>query len=437
MDTINEYLNLKEVYERNKKLIKTTKVKGVYSWYPTYFLQAWNEAWPSIQRAFHRQFKKGGDAGTIMEKILNKRMNEICIKGIQKMLDGPEVEAAGLKDDPALKEAYKDLVNYIGDIHTKGSMANQIYKAYQLDELKQNLIKQAKTQFNKKEMTKKATKDITKSIHSRGGFSLEAIETAILQKITTSLQSGNVTHSGDTLIKADNILTFNVASQTISDTLEEVGKDREENIEAFNALGEKLKNIKDGFIIYSSDKNYSLNKNFKGFSAGSISANAESFISQVYKGQGAMNTLLGAINQLGKGAILQGQEGDYETLLAQDVAYMLFDDYVTIGVESSGGGNAIHVMNFNGIVMPLSAILYLLAEAIESALQGNINKIVKVDIDAPAIYFGSNAAQSAWQKANNASAMEAWEFQKQYALSNTKISAHILKNFKSLISQYL
>jgi hypothetical protein len=39
VDALNAALNLKEIYERNKILIKETKgQKGVYSWFPTYFM---------------------------------------------------------------------------------------------------------------------------------------------------------------------------------------------------------------------------------------------------------------------------------------------------------------------------------------------------------------------------------------------------------------
>jgi hypothetical protein len=45
--------------------------------------------------------------------------------------------------------------------------------------------------------------------------------------------------------------------------------------------------------------------------------------------------------------------------LAQDVAYVLFDDYATIGDDMNG--NSIHIMNLNGVMIPLSMILELLA----------------------------------------------------------------------------
>ena len=84
--------------------------------------------------------------------------------------------------------------------------------------------------------------------------------------------------------------------------------------------------------------------------------------------------------------MLEGRKAEFEMLIAQDVAYMLFDDFTTIGNMSSGG-NAIHIMNLNGIMMPLSVVLTLLANAIESINEDNIRRIVNVTIKAPAILY--------------------------------------------------
>ena len=74
-------------------------------------------------------------------------------------------------------------------------------------------------------------------------------------------------------------------------------------------------------------------------------------------------------------------------LLAQDVAYMLFDDYTTIGTKSASS-RAIHIMNLNGIMIPLSLILILLADAIENLDDLKAQRqIVNVKIKSPDILF--------------------------------------------------
>jgi hypothetical protein len=87
---------------------------------------------------------------------------------------------------------------------------------------------------------------------------------------------------------------------------------------------------------------------------------------------------------------------------------MLFDDFTTIGTVSTGG-NAIHVMNLNGIMMPMSVFLSMLADAIESVTEDEIRKLVNVSINAPSILYPTQEAQ------NNAypnNPHEAWEYQR-------------------------
>ena len=113
---------------------------------------------------------------------------------------------------------------------------------------------------------------------------------------------------------------------------------------------------------------------------------------------------------------------------------MLFDDFSTIGVVSENSGNAIHIMNLNGIMMPMSVILSMLADAIESVSEEEIRKLVNVNIKAPAILYKEQKDQ---EEAFPGNSHAAWEYQKQYALENTQITAKFLKNFRSFVQSIL
>jgi hypothetical protein len=102
-------------------------------------------------------------------------------------------------------------------------------------------------------------------------------------------------HSGSKGIKADNILTLSIDPSIVYEALEQAGADRDENIKALSALGDKLSDLNEGFIVYSSDKNYSLNKNFKGFGAGKTGKNAADFLNNLPKLNNSVSTLIGAI----------------------------------------------------------------------------------------------------------------------------------------------
>ena len=92
------------------------------------------------------------------------------------------------------------------------------------------------------------------------------------------------------------------------------------------------------------------------------------------------------------------------------------------------------------IPVPLSFILYLLANAID-AVEGSgsrVRDIVNLKIkDAGPILFPTAADQRKWEKQNDATPMDAWNYQREKAQDSAKISAHFLKNFQEIITNFL
>lgn len=437
VEAINSTLNLKQVYERNLALIKKTKgQKGVYSWFPTYFMKAWNKRQHAMLNKIEEEFFHSRDLGESIEKVIDKEINDILLEGIALMLDGPEVENGIIKEHADLKDAYSSLLNYIGKIEDKGSVARRIYDAYEIDKLKQMMLQTIKTDGIKaSDFQWQTNQMIHKDIYQRGGLTLEAIEQAIMNQISKEV-NGKAIASGKKGVKADNIFSIGIDPEIIYEALEQSGRNRDENIEAFKELGQKLEGLNKGFIVYTSDKNYTLNKNFKGFGAGSLGVNALSFVKKIYGENAHTMTLVGTLHQLGDGAILEGKANAFEKLLAQEVAYMLFDDYATIG-EADASGRSIHIMNLNGIMIPLSMILTLLADAIEEVENNDkfVRQIVDVRIHAEPIEFETQQEQRDWEFQNPDK--NAWEYQKELAIKQTNISAHFLKKFSNIVRQLL
>lgn len=443
IDALNACLNLKDVYQRNVQLIKNSdEIKSVISYYPTYLSQAFsapdllNKFWNTVIYGFRSLNLSQIDAA---KRAIDMHMEAFCIRGIELMLKGPEVEAAGI--DPKLKSAYESLLGAIGSVKTEGSIANQIYNAYGLENLKNIIVESISGSWGKKNLarqTKKAIKTgITRASQASGsGLTQEAIENGILNAVLAAFPQAMVYHSGDTGIKADNIATISIDPNLIASALDEAKGNRQSNIAAFTRLGEKLSGLDDGFIIYSSDKNYLLNANFDGFSVGSTGRNAADFLNSLRSFENNVDTLIGALQQLGSGAIGDDSKGVFENMIAQNIAYMLFDDFSTIGVKTPGG-KAIHVMNLNGVMVPMSVILYQLAMAIQQAaadaMSGNAD-FVKVTIKAPSILFKTDKEQFDQYPGDSAGA---WNAQKNYALANTHISARFFKNFRDFVMQYL
>ena len=69
-----------------------------------------------------------------------------------------------------------------------------------------------------------------------------------------------------------------------------------------------------------------------------------------------------------------------ERKLAGEVARFLFDDYATIGNEWKEGANTIHLMLLDGVYMPLSFVLHLLARAMEETVKDEYRQLINVHI---------------------------------------------------------
>ena len=149
---------------------------------------------------------------------------------------------------------------------------------------------------------------------------------------------------------------------------------------------------------------------------------------------------MGIILQLGEGAIGEKvlNKDNIENLLAQNIALFLFDDFQTLGGESPGP-TAIHLMDLNGIYVPLSFILFLLADAIRFAREdvSRIRDVASVRINVSPILFPTAADQRKWEKENEATPIEAWNEQRYQAQKSTTIRAHFLKNFQQIITSFL
>jgi hypothetical protein len=102
-----------------------------------------------------------------------------------------------------------------------------------LDELKEELLRTLKTDNGKidgRSIKPKVKSMITKNVHTRGGLSLEAIESAIFQMVVSGIEGGSTIHSGATGIKADNILTISIDTGIVEDFLAQAQGNRDSNI---------------------------------------------------------------------------------------------------------------------------------------------------------------------------------------------------------------
>lgn len=431
IDIFNNYLNLRDVYERNKFLILNSKgAKGVFSYFPAYLKRVLDKSWAETATELDLSSEES------IQKDLMTWLENSIPKAIEEMfLAKPELKAMPQE----MKNAYKELLNSIGQVQTAGSFSRQIADIYKIDKIaeaiQQELRESGYETKQIKSLAKKCPIDAKK-----GGFTLEALQDLITASIqsTTKTKGGHATIGGAKL-RADNVATFNIDITPIIESIEDTkgAISRNEAVVLFEQIDQRMGDQGRGFIIYTSDKNYTLNDGFKnrgGFEAGSKikAADLESLIHKAgYNGA----EFVGAILQFAEGAVA----GNYspqilEDALAQMIAFFLFDDYNALKAGLTNGTNTLHIMNLNGILVPMSSILFALADSIDGVVLTRPREIVNVEFDIPEIQFKTNEEQRDWEYKENASAGEAWAFQRNYALENTTIAIHFLSNLRELLA---
>lgn len=455
IDALNSVLNIKKVYERNMKTLELSKGgrKSVISFFPTYFLQVWDERWRDIYNATCATFFTGGiTLEEALKKEIDNVVDDITITAIERMLSA-KAEMKVMREEEKYNTAYSELLNAIRNVPKyRNEILERIRSIYQLDKISEGIAKELKgenqrvtrSQIGKKLKTS-AKKPISFKSGSRGGYTLEAIEKMSFNLIAESLEEGRAVHTGQMgNMKADNMLIIGVDSSIIDKWLEEIsqtsGSSRKDNLERIEKLQELTKGVNEGFIVYSNDKNWTLNQAFRdqfGFPAGSA-ISAQSYYDVTRKVNKNARTFVGLMLNTIQGAIMgtDAAREDLAKAIATDIAVMLFDDYQTIGdFRKQTGPKAIHIMNLGNIMVPLSVFLTMLANAVERA-ETDVDDFVKVVITTPEIEFKDYAAQKTWM-ANPTKGYDkrsAWSYQRDEALKKTRISVNFLKEFRAFIT---
>lgn len=483
---INSSLGIKEIYERNVTLIQTSKKrfnkknellkggqKSIISVYHTYLIQQIEIDLDDIAKGLEEVFNNLPPNKSLEEaakEFLQVRLRETCKQAALRMFS-PERElelqaelelSLSPEELQRQREAYQELYFALSQEDSNSSpFVQQLFDIYKVQDVIKALTEEidsngriasrTRNEKGKYGIANDATfKQVGVNIHQRGGLTLEAFENFTVNTILKKTgQKGGSVSTGATGMKADNIITLEIDADRVARSLAEsyqVGsgsENRAKNVKAIEKLYDDLKDVRNGFIVYSSAKNYTYNDKFGGFSAGQ-EQNIGNFLEMMddvsRSTRKNYKTLMGIILQLGEGAIGEKvlNKDNIENLLAQNIALFLFDDFQTLGGESPGP-TAIHLMDLNGIYVPLSFILFLLADAIRFAKEdvSRIRDIASVRINASPILFPKAKDQRKWEKKNEATPIEAWNEQRYQAQKSTTIRAHFLKNFQQIITSFL
>ena len=271
--------------------------------------------------------------------------------------------------------------------------------------------------------------EATKSAASTG-TRVFASEKMLTDTVTLFSYEANV----DSEKMAQNIVDILNESLTSSNSLKKTVQIMED---FYNNYLSKLNN---SFIVYGSTKSYSLSDSFRGFHGGGSRqlASAVELIQKAGIGNsGAVDRYVKAAYNTGKGAIFAGQreqiQEDLKIALMSAAAELLFDDWVTIGTPSVGA-QSIHVLQLEGIQLPLSVFLIAAGKAMVEAAS-DMERIIKISVKLPGPIKYSTPIQTAG--GHMSEILEKWEEQASIAADQSTFSLIFLSNFKSLISSWI
>ena len=468
IDALNKTLNLKENFERNvsriKSNLKDTNEEGklqinIASFFDTYYAAAWSDRQAIREGKMLNSIASAIESGVPEDEAIDQyftiELEETIKLAIKKMLLSDRFNG---KDEDTEKD-YQKLYDILDTFQGTGLLIQQLKQAYQIDTIKEEMrrnisvsSKQKKVKY--KDLEKANVKSmVSKQRYGRGGQALEFFENFI----TNSLLSGTIkndgieisitgqsTHTGASGMKADNIITFGINQSYLDDMLKSLeGKqvNRTNITSAIQDMENKLKNVKEGFIIYSSAKNYvRKDKGFEGFSGGAA------IKMDVYQAVSGKTEVVEAIKQLLPGAVGDTSENreNVNSAIAQHIAYLLFDDF-TIDGSVKDGPTSLHLFDLDGIYIPLSFLLFRMAKAIKET-QKNPTSVISIEIKnkneilfpEESNYSGGLAGYWAALGGRNSGPHgkynKLWTRQANEA-NNIEVEVHFLKDFFSFIQQ--
>lgn len=448
IEGFNYALGLKDVYERSLRRLKEEETHiSVARFYPGYF----NDEWKRTQNELVEKIegivaKNNAYINKTKLKQIDKAIDEYVDDVHQRAMRRMFLSAAEKGEDPF---GYTELVDKINEFKQGGSFSKNLYETYGLDKLKDSLkesIGKRKVAYEKLKISggkgKKKNPGVSKILDvaegSLGGITLEYIENLIVNTIV-SAKNENISiealHSGQSSMKADNIITINIDTDLVQEAIEQsdtLKTERKNNIKAIEELTEKLKNINDenSFIIYSNAKNYALIKgdskgafSTHGFSSGSdISLNTLREVLNKENVQPKAHEFLGAIANTIDETLGVENKPILEEMLASDIAYFLFDDVHTFG-EQTSGVPAIHIFDLDGFYIPLSFLLFSLAKAMEDTTK-DPTMVVQAYIKTNGIKIFDEGEDRGYER---------WVEQRKIAWNNITVGAKFFRNFREIM----
>lgn len=422
-------------------------------------------------------------------ETLNKNINTFIGKNAEALASQDfsawEIEIDSIIDK-SISQAFKNMLTKMTETTGKELYGNseawrEVYKASQAIEGFSDYFREmirSKIDFSKLKtllqnddikVKNKTNRGVRKVLDSQQGLNLRSgrksrsiggsVQEYIMTALTTlgeaassATSTGARVFSSD-MMKTDTVTVFSFSQQidvgkianTIADQLNEVMKDSASLNDAAEIMkrfyNDYLSNLDNSFIVYGSTKSYSLSDSFRGFHGGGERnlSDAVAIIQQAGIGNSdAVDNYIKAAYNTGSGAIFSDKrfeiQEDLKIALMSAVAELLFDDWISIGEGPSGGAKAIHVLYLEGLQIPLSVFLTAAGKAMVSAAS-DMEKIIKVRVKLPGKILYEEPIETAG--GHMSEILSKWNEQAQVAENDSVFSIEFLKNFKTIISEWI
>ena len=456
VNSINTSLQFKESYERHLTRIvgkngkSHAKITAV-QFFSNYFVD-------SLYRLSNEKLKQLGKDALDMsvEEIYEKIFSDEIIN---QALSDTFFNKLANSGDWSKNDENKGYQEFFSEIEkfNKDDFLKDVSRVYKLDELRQRLIdemtenKRIENIFTNKRSAKSYIKKSLKETTTAKGTLGEIFGNEAMLVIQNGLKGGsNYTISMKSKVvgsaggKADIVATFGIDMAPLLEIIDRHYKNREETVEKYKELNNRLRNIKDGFIVYTNAKDYSLVKDkgnggyfFSGFSAGS-DISLKSFEGVIQNTPGGSREIIGEIMNTMSGAVLDDQKERIESELCEKMAYFLFDDITTIGKETAASSHAIHLLLLDGVYIPLSYLFYLMGTAVSQVGENKkyeAEDIFNIMITPGKTYYPSSGKEAENFDWTNNGAGGLWTDQKARAYDQIKIGAKFLKQFVDIVTE--
>ena len=448
---LNEALNLKDIFQRNYDRIVNEKGDGraakvtISSVMESYVITEIRNSWPTIcNHILNRLAESNGEysiAKAVEEEFNSPYIEKVVGRALDKALASPTW--TGGTDNP-----FKELVDYLNTHQDRRNyIIAKMWQYLGIDKLKQNMIENitnSEQLKNFKNSRKNSKVNLTTSIKGgvQQGLMAEALS-QVISEASIKLNTGNSKFTteqvGSIGAKPDVVVGFQLNVDTITGIMTNDrfnGADREMNRKRFIEVNEHLKRLNKGMIIYSNVKDYALGQNFKrrgGFSTGG-DMKLDTYANIMKKTKAS--EFVGAIANAMDEAVF-GDEKHRQAILemiTQDMANFLFDDVFTVCKEMTDGATAIHLMNLDGVYIPVSYLLLLLAEAFEQEDKKNYRDIFYPTIRYTKILYPHGGEG---HEGDNKWTYDDWLKQRNDALNKISIGATFARSFVDIVKELM